>query len=82
MVRYGHYDSNTSQDDGDKKPRLSPFRLTMGIIMVAIYLAMAYALLFTTLFAYTVPLWVRYVMGAVFFLYGIYRGYRVYKGNK
>lgn len=81
MVQYGHYGDNPSQDD-DTKPRLSPLRLTMGIIMVAIYLAMAYALLFTSLFSHTVPLWVRYVMGVVFFLYGIYRGYRVYKGSK
>ena len=81
MTQYGHYGDSPSQDD-DTKPRLSPLRLTMGILMVAIYLAMAYALLFTPLFTHTVPSWVRYVMGVVFFLYGIYRGYRVYKGSK
>ncbi len=81
MVQYGHYGDTPSQDD-DTKPRLSPLRLVLGIIMVAIYLAMAYALLFTSLFVYTVPSWVRYLMGGVFFLYGIYRGYRVYKGSK
>ena len=81
MAQYGHYGDSPSQDD-DTKPHLSPLRLTMGIIMVAIYLAMAYGLLFTPLVTHTVPSWVRYVMGVVFFLYGIYRGYRVYKGSK
>ena len=42
MTQYGHYGDSPSQDD-DTKPHLSPLRLTMGIIMVAIYLAMAYA---------------------------------------
>ena len=51
----------------------------MGMIMVAIYFAMAFLLVFTTLFVGKMPEWVRFVMGAVFFVYGIFRGYRVYK---
>lgn len=58
------------------------FAVITGIIMVAIYLGMAFLLVFTTLFVGKVPEWVRYMMGVVFFLYGIYRGYRVYVSRK
>lgn len=58
------------------------FAVITGIIMVTIYLGMAFLLVFTTLFVGKVPEWVRYMMGVVFFLYGIYRGYRVYVSRK
>jgi len=64
------------------KPILKSERFITGIIMVTIYLGMAFLLVFTTLFVGKVPEWVRYMMGVVFFLYGIYRGYRVYVSRK
>lgn len=60
----------------------STFALVTGIIMTVIYLGMAFLLLFTTLFIGKVPEWVRYMMGVVFVAYGIFRGYRVYKGRR
>ncbi len=67
--------------NGEERRKVSLFRVISGIIMVTIYLCMAFLLIFTNLF-HNVPLWVRYVMGVVFFVYGIYRGYRVYIGSR
>ena len=67
--------------DKEMRQRISTFRAIMGIVMTAIYLGMSCLLLFTNLFVGKVPEWVRYMMGVVFFLYGIYRGYRVYKNK-
>ena len=79
MTQYCRYDEEP-QSEGRNKASL--FRTVTGVIMVAIYLAMAFLLVFTTLFVNTVPVWVRYGMGLVFFVYGIYRGYRVYTARK
>lgn len=56
--------------------------IIMGCIMVTIYMGMAVLLLFTNLFIGKVPEWVRYLMGAVFFVYGIYRAYRIVKTHR
>jgi hypothetical protein len=45
-------------------------------------MGMAFLLVFTTLSVGKVPEWVRYMMGVVFFLYGIFRGYRVYTNRR
>lgn len=73
--------SEVEQPSGEQG-KSSLFAIITGIIMVAIYLGMAFLLVFTTLFVGKVPEWVRYMMGVVFFLYGIYRGYRVYASRK
>lgn len=67
--------------DKEMTQRISTISAIMGIIMTAIYMGMSFLLLFTNLFVGKVPEWVRYMMGVVFFLYGIYRGYRVYKSK-
>lgn len=79
MAQYGRYDEEPRQEERGKA---SLFRIVAGAIMVAIYLAMAFLLVFTTFFVNTVPAWVRYSMGLVFFVYGIFRGYRLYVGRK
>ncbi len=79
MAQYGRYDEEPQQEERSKA---SLFRIVAGAIMVAIYLAMAFLLVFTTYFSHTVPAWVRYSMGLVFFVYGIFRGYRLYAGRK
>jgi Na+/glutamate symporter len=56
--------------------------IIMGCIMVTIYMGMAVLLLFTNLFIGKVPEWVRFLMGAVFFVYGIYRAYRIIKSHR
>ena len=50
-------------------------------IMIAIYLGMAYLLLFTTFFSNLYDI-VRYIMGVVFAVYGVFRGYRLFVGMK
>lgn len=56
--------------------------IVMGSIMVAIYMGMAFLLVFTNLFIGKVPEWIRYMMGAVFFVYGIYRAFRIVKARR
>lgn len=68
----------TTEQDARKPAKINLFAVISGVIMVAIYMGMAFLLVFTTLFVGKMPEWVRYMMGVVFFLYGIYRGYRVY----
>ena len=67
--KYGHYN-----DDTEKKNRLG-MNVVFGMIMIAIYLGMAYLLLFTSLFSNLYDI-VRYIMGGVFAVYGVFRGYR------
>lgn len=67
--------------DKEMTQRVNTISAIMGLIMTAIYMGMSFLLLFTNLFVGKVPEWVRYMMGVVFFLYGIYRGYRVYKSK-
>jgi len=55
------------------------FRVFWGILMVIVYACMAYLLIFTSLFEHAVPGVLRIVFGVVFLIYGVYRGYRIYK---
>ena len=77
-------DNNIEKEAFNEEPQRKPsvFAIVTGVIMVLIYVGMAFLLLFTTLFVGKVPEWVRYMMGVVFFLYAIFRGYRVYASNK
>lgn len=72
----------TTEQDASKPAKINLFAVISGVIMVAIYMGMAFLLVFTTLFVGKMPEWVRYMMGVVFFLYGIYRGYRVYVSRR
>ena len=59
-------------------PRL--MRTIFGIFMVLVYVGMG-VLLFINFFGWGGSFaWVRYVMGALFIIYGIWRGYRQAKG--
>ena len=69
--KYGHYN-----DDTEKKNRLG-MNVVFGMIMIAIYLGMAYLLLFTSLFSNLYD-----IMGGVFAVYGVFRGYRLFVGMK
>ena len=75
--------NNTEPQREESTPqRPAVMAMIMGGIMVAIYMGMAFLLTFTTLFVGKMPEWVRYMMGAVFFVYGIFRAYRVYKSHR
>ena len=51
-----------------------------GLFMILFYLGMAYIMIFSPIFAERVSDPLRYGMGALFFLYGIFRAYRLVKG--
>lgn len=55
------------------------FKLVWGIMMVIIYISVAYLLVFTPLFRATIPLWIRISFGVIFSVYGVLRGYRLWK---
>ena len=73
--KYGRYD----EEGAGKQKRPLGMNIVLGMVMIAIYLGMAYLLLFTTFFSNLHDL-VRYIMGVVFALYGIFRGYRLFVG--
>ena len=52
-----------------------------GIFMLVFYLGMAYMFLFSRVLAERMSPTVRYVMGGVFLLYGVYRLYRQVKAT-
>lgn len=58
-------------------------RIIMGIVMICVYIAMG-VLFFCNFFGWIEygGVWkvLNYVCGVVLVLYGIYRGYRLYKG--
>ena len=55
---------------GDRKPKPNPF-----------YLGMAYIMIFSPIFVERISAPLRYGMGVLFFLYGIFRAYRQYKDS-
>jgi len=62
----------------DKPSRKSPLRMIYGIFMVFFYLCVSILMVFTPIFD-SVSLIIRIFMGVVFFIYGLFRGYRIWK---
>ena len=56
------------------------WRLLFGAIMVFIYLGMAAMLLFTDLFSFRWEI-LKVIFAVLFFLYGLFRGYRLWKNG-
>ena len=56
------------------------WRLLLGIIMVFIYLGMAAMLVFTNLFNFKWEI-LKIIFAILFFLYGVFRGYRLWKSG-
>ncbi|SCD19812.1 putative membrane protein [Proteiniphilum saccharofermentans] len=55
------------------------FSLVRGIMMVIVYVSVAYLLVFTPLFRGSIPAGIRIAFGVIFTAYGILRGYRLWK---
>ena len=51
-----------------------------GLFMIVFYIAVGGIFIFTDLFS--ADFWMRYGLGIVFFLYGIYRFWRAIKSNR
>lgn len=62
----------------ENKRSKSPIRKIYGIFMVFFYLCVSILMVFTPIFE-SVHLGIRIVMGILFFAYGIFRGYRMWK---
>lgn len=62
--------------DGD---RVSNFKLIWGAMMVLIYVSVAYLLVATPLFKESIPAGIRISFGIIFTVYGLLRGYRLWK---
>lgn len=62
----------------ENKQSKSPVRKIYGIFMVFFYLCVSVLMVFTPIFE-NVSLAIRIVMGILFFAYGLFRGYRMWK---
>lgn len=62
-----------------KEGNKSPAKIVYSIFMVIFYLTIAVLLVLTPIFD-NVNIIMRIIMGVLFFLYGLFRGYRVWKG--
>jgi len=58
------------------------FRLLASIIIILIYVGMAYMLILSDWFKDDFSPALRYIMGAVLFAYGAYRAYRLAASTK
>lgn len=65
----------------EKRDSKFSFKMVWGIIMVCVYLGMAYLIVFSPLFNELSPIskTVRVVIAILFSIYGLYRGYRLWK---
>ncbi len=61
-----------------KEGKKSPIRAGYGIFMVLFYLCVSILLIFTPIFG-NVNIILRIIMGVLFFMYGLFRGYRMWK---
>lgn len=62
----------------ENKQSKSPIRKIYGIFMVIFYLCVSILMVFTPIFD-SVHIAIRIIMGILFFVYGIFRGYRMWK---
>jgi len=68
------------QNDEERKPGgMSKIYYVFGLFMIIFYVGMAYIMIFSPIFVERISAPLRYGMGALFFLYGIFRAYRQIK---
>lgn len=63
-----------------KEKNKPSIKMIYGIFMVFFYLCISILLVFTPIFE-NVQLIFRIIMGVLFFCYGLFRGYRLWKPN-
>lgn len=71
-----------AQEDDDRKPMVpSIMRTVFGIIMIIVYVGMG-VLFLINFFQWNTPTleWMRWVLGILLILYGIWRGIRQFRG--
>lgn len=65
-----------------ERKRMNTVYYIFGIFMILFYVGMAYVMIFSPIFVKSISVPIRYGMGVLFFLYGIFRGYRQVKDMK
>lgn len=65
-----------------ERKRMNTVYYIFGIFMILFYVGMAYVMIFSPIFVKSISAPIRYGMGVLFFLYGIFRGYRQVKDMK
>lgn len=70
---------DTQKDDKKKESRMNMIYYIFGLFMIIFYVAMAYIMIFSPIFVERISAPLRYSMGGLFFLYGIFRAYRQIK---
>ena len=63
-------------ENTENKSRIA---FVFGVFMVIIYCGMGMLFIFSDIFAWQMPETARIILGTLFVLYGIYRGYRIIK---
>jgi len=53
-----------------------------GLLMAVLYIIAAFVIAFTSFFEHSFTQPIRYGIGALFLLYGIFRGWRIFKQYK
>lgn len=71
------------QDNEDKRrKRINKIYYVFGVFMVLFYVGMAYVMIFSPIFVKSISAPIRYGMGILFLVYGIFRGYRQVRDMK
>lgn len=65
----------------NKNKNKNSLRFVWSFVMIFVYLSVAYMLTQTKIFE-NISETIRYAMAVVFAVYGIFRGYRLYKHGK
>lgn len=73
--------ANQQTGDHNQNSKKKKIVFVFGIFMVLIYMGMAFLLIFSPIFTKNYSDTFRYIIGALFFLYGLFRGYRIIKEN-
>ncbi len=71
----GSKETSASQS---KKKNAAKWSTVFGLFMIFIYFSMAYLTLCTNYF-FWIQDWVRYGLGTIFIIYGIWRGFRYFR---
>lgn len=85
MTQYRHYntpDNNSNEDDEEERVSVIPsaMRTIFGIIMIIVYVGMGILFLINFFQWQASFSWVRWIGGALFIVYGIWRGIRQFWG--
>lgn len=67
------------ENNKDKNKKF--LRFVWSFVMIFVYLCVAFLLAATTVFE-NISVTIRYAMAVLFAVYGIFRGYRLYKHGK